>query len=538
MSISSMLGSDSERPSRDSAPPLPVLAAPVSSPASSMVAHQSPPQYSFRKDGSDNVQARRSRTPDGQYNTLKRGTRAMRAYSGGTPDSSNKSAGGLSSGLYRFGPPLRAQPSSEISIFSRDAQGPSAPSSYAQQARRTSLGAIPQRPNSQPVSYTTPPQSQYEGRPLPPDSIHEPAATDCSPITPSKPDNFERFTTVGRTTLERREEQERRMREEANGANANIPQFDSSGRHPASYDSQVKSGASETDNQRKEHTLWNTQDQQRQQIEARRVGQPQAPEAQSSTFDFRRYLSTSQSPFTTGSLRGLQATRHLGGPSTQPEEHPRAIAQPASAASNESLAMDRTNHNPMRLGAEGLYRVSAPALTEGHQLKANEEGQPQQQHHRALLNVVADNMKRGGRVSPLPQAVQGAQSQMSGPAGEPGIKSEFGRMFSGIGSGVGSAMAIAGIVGSGTPTPSGPSPVKRDDRPQRSPFKANDDMVGAKLPRVASRGGRKSRKIKEEEAKVDSESGDGRGTPQLKGARGGKRTRHSHHHHLHQHGHQ
>lgn len=43
------------------------------------------------------------------------------------------------------------------------------------------------------------------------------------------------------------------------------------------------------------------------------------------------------------------------------------------------------------------------------------------------------------RVSPIPQAVLGAQTQAEGPGGEPSIKNEFGRMFSGIGSGVGGA---------------------------------------------------------------------------------------------------
>ncbi|WKT45009.1 hypothetical protein QSH57_009862 [Fusarium oxysporum f. sp. vasinfectum] len=53
---------------------------------------------------------------------------------------------------------------------------------------------------------------------------------------------------------------------------------------------------------------------------------------------------------------------------------------------------------------------------------------------RNLLAI--QEMNRKGRISPLPQAVQGAQLQQPGPTGEPGIKSEFGRMFAGIGNGV------------------------------------------------------------------------------------------------------
>lgn len=64
-------------------------------------------------------------------------------------------------------------------------------------------------------------------------------------------------------------------------------------------------------------------------------------------------------------------------------------------------------------------------------------------HQRNLL-AVHDINRNKGRVSPMPQAVQGAQPQQLGPAGEPGIKSEFGRMFAGIGSGVGMSSPIAG----------------------------------------------------------------------------------------------
>lgn len=56
-------------------------------------------------------------------------------------------------------------------------------------------------------------------------------------------------------------------------------------------------------------------------------------------------------------------------------------------------------------------------------------------HQRNLL-AVHDINRNKGRVSPLPQAVQGAQPQQHGPGGEPGIKNEFGRIFPGIGSGV------------------------------------------------------------------------------------------------------
>jgi hypothetical protein len=73
-----------------------------------------------------------------------------------------------------------------------------------------------------------------------------------------------------------------------------------------------------------------------------------------------------------------------------------------------------------------------------HPPPPQQQQQQQQTLPRLLMVQSAENAsRRGGRSSPLPQAVQGAQPQVSGPAGEPGIRSEFGKMFSGIGSGVG-----------------------------------------------------------------------------------------------------
>lgn len=66
--------------------------------------------------------------------------------------------------------------------------------------------------------------------------------------------------------------------------------------------------------------------------------------------------------------------------------------------------------------------------------KADDEHHAPHGLQRNLLAV--QDINRKGRMSPLPQAVQGAQPQQPGPAAEPGIKSEFGRMFAGIGSGV------------------------------------------------------------------------------------------------------
>jgi hypothetical protein len=122
--------------------------------------------------------------------------------------------------------------------------------------------------------------------------------------------------------------------------------------------------------------------------------------------------------------------------------------------------------------------------------------------------------RRTGRASPLPQAVQGAQAQPLSIGKDPGIKSEFGRMFSGLGSGLGSA------------TPSRGSPM-----PQNGSF-SHDSETGdmLRLQRVNSQQGRKPKRVKDEDV-FDAENNDGRGTPL--GVRGTKRNKLTGHHHYH-----
>lgn len=141
-------------------------------------------------------------------------------------------------------------------------------------------------------------------------------------------------------------------------------------------------------------------------------------------------------------------------------------------------------------------------------------------HQQNLLRV--QDMNRKGRISPLPQAVQGAQPQIPGPPGEAGIKSEFGRMFSGIGSGV-SGLGVSSPVASGAQLPFSSSGLGRRDDPDHTP----QDMI------VDSKGSRESaartkrRKTKDDEAKGDEET-TGRSTPVGKAKR---QKTHSHHHH-------
>jgi hypothetical protein len=144
-------------------------------------------------------------------------------------------------------------------------------------------------------------------------------------------------------------------------------------------------------------------------------------------------------------------------------------------------------------------------------------------HHRNLLGVGLD-AKRGGRASPLPQAVQGAQAQILGPAGEAGIKSELGRVFSGIGSGVGGVTAAT--AGSGPSTPMTVSPFKRDSIAGRS-TNSEATLDDSKTNRPTSTTGKRSRKSRDEDSKADSEPG----TDRLGASAISRRGRHVHHHH-------
>jgi hypothetical protein len=136
--------------------------------------------------------------------------------------------------------------------------------------------------------------------------------------------------------------------------------------------------------------------------------------------------------------------------------------------------------------------------------------QAQQRNHLG----VHQEINRKGRSSPFPQAVQGAQSQHSGPAGEPGIKNEFGKMFSGIGSGVGSMATPGGNTSSGAQTPfSAAGALRREEMEGLTPEGLHVENGAGKLARTGSSRGNRRRKLKEEDGKGDDDSSTGRRTP-------------------------
>ncbi len=128
----------------------------------------------------------------------------------------------------------------------------------------------------------------------------------------------------------------------------------------------------------------------------------------------------------------------------------------------------------------------------------------------------------------MPQAVQGAQAQPKGPGSDPNIKSEFGKLFQGLGGGLSSV-----LTGNGVSTPSRQSPMPHN-RAESMPVGDHIDTV---LARTTSLPGRKPKRLKDEDMNMDVEGAEGgRGTPL--GMRGNKRQKHGfpgHHHHHHPH---
>lgn len=243
----------------------------------------------------------------------------------------------------------------------------------------------------------------------------------------------------------------------------------------------------------------------------------------------RNQSAPTQSPFIAESIRRLREGRPLGFNIPQ-----QTLAPTPSGSSIHLLQQGNGNSRPsmsqdpsMSLGPETSRAGGGP---EQPIVKSDEDSL---QNHRSSLALLLDNSKRG-RISPLPQAVQGAQARVSGPASDPGIKSEFARMFIGIGSGVGRV----GRLGSGTSTPFSPSPTKHIEPERKTPAIGRGEPVELNNSWTGAKAGRKEHKAKNEEPRPPLEVKQSENSAAVTSMRGVKRTRHSHHHHPHQHSHQ
>ncbi|KAL9115156.1 MAG: hypothetical protein Q9227_000950 [Pyrenula ochraceoflavens] len=214
-------------------------------------------------------------------------------------------------------------------------------------------------------------------------------------------------------------------------------------------------------------------------------------------------------------------------PSRSEISHPEAFASYPSG----SLKSDQTPHSERHAFSERQEQskprtyspFSAAYGSQQQQYNFGAVDEPQRKlsedvaQHRSILNLAAEN-KRGGRASPVPQAVQGAQAQFVGP--ETTIKSESGRVFSGIGGGF--STITAGPVRTDTPSVLSASPFRREDAGSRSLI----DEAGSKVARTSSGIGKRGRKARDEALRLDSEPPEGRHTPIAGRVSGSKKTRH------------
>jgi hypothetical protein len=192
----------------------------------------------------------------------------------------------------------------------------------------------------------------------------------------------------------------------------------------------------------------------------------------------------------------------------------RVVEQYHAPPTSDPTSLDRHKTEPLARSLSSSGSAYPGRSLYDYPRKMGEEMQLSKSH----IGFGLEASRRTGRASPLPQAVQGAQAQPLSIGKDPGIKSEFGRMFSGLGSGLGSS------------TPSRGSPLPQNGQSSFSQDPETGDMM--RLQRVNSQQGRKAKRVKDEDV-FDADSNDGRGTPS--GIRGAKRNKPNHagHHHHH-----
>lgn len=231
-------------------------------------------------------------------------------------------------------------------------------------------------------------------------------------------------------------------------------------------------------------------------------------------------------PYSQAQLERYPQSAHPGHPQPVPQAGQSAV--PFESPERHRMVALPPQQQPhyRRTGEDGppppsvAYSNGHPSLFGSPRHRSMDEPAHPMTHQQNFLRV--QDMNRKGRISPLPQAVQGAQPQTPGPPGEAGIKSEFGRMFSGIGSGV-IDLKISNPVTSNPQVPFAGSGLGRRDDSDHTPQDTIMDPKGGRDGSARS----KRRKPKDDEAKGDEES-TGRSTPV---GRAKRQKTHSHHHH-------
>ena len=504
MSISSMLGTNPEDKPREPASVHRTngfgssSAAPMTAPLPTSAPSPTRPEFGTGQ------QVYRAQTPDAYKNHRAGHTRPSRAYSGGPPPRPFSGSQASSPDVFRFGPPLNAfnnQPSSQFS--NTQEKSPYLEDSAMSQARRSSLNNLEQLTNYRQTGFRTPPvepgnnhdSNQRYPRPVNEELLdqrlrHESMNKD-EPILRHKPNSASvpTFYEIDRRApgpAQNQSPTNARPDHAGESSGTNYPFLSRSIRHDQRTDDRPQNGSQNGTEPKNEYPY--------------KARPGTIPSAQT-TEPWKR---PNDSPYT-GLNQAYQDARHV-------PIHP--VDELRQQAMRDSPSISTPTER------------SQPALVADRiDQQMGQMDEPQLQKN--LLGLMVENNKRSGRVSPLPQAVQGAQGRTRGPASEPGIKNEFARMFSGIGSGVGSAMStpVPQELGASISFPS--SPTRTEEVERRTPFSGRNDLVENIKPRVTSRGGRRSRKMKDEESRIDVGNVSGQGLTRSFSARGAKRSRQS-----------
>ena len=506
MSISSMLGSTSEGTSRDSTTIHRGNNLPSSSVASLTAPLQVPGPPPSHTQFANGHPSYRAHTPDTYKNGRSEHTRPSRAYSGDTLQRPFSGVPASSPEIFRLGPPLRVQQTQMSPPFSANSEGiPSFGDPTTDPSRRSSLNALEHLTSSRQPGFRSPPAELLHSHDL--------------PHTVTKPANGE--TMEQRVIEESVNNGEAIFRQNLNSVidpayqeldrRASVPTLT---REPPNDKSGHVGGSGVTN-----YPFLSRSTQQAQVIDDRTPSNNR----------------TALEP-----LRENSYATPQNGPQSAHSTELWSRPNEVQYAGRSPAHLDSRQHHIQQIDSARLRvvhdspSISTPVPRSQNGLTVDRLDQhvgsiEESQHaFKSLPNLLVENNKRSGRISPLPQAVQGAQGRVRGPASEPGIKNEFARMFSGIGSGVGSAMStpVPQELGASISIPS--SPTRMEESGRRTPSGIRSEAGEQTKPRVTtSRGGRRSRKVKDEESRIDIGNISAQGLTRSFSARGAKRSRQS-----------
>lgn len=441
MSISSMLGvAEPDRPPLDQQQ-LPTSRAPSRQSSSSGpplllgAAMSPPPTYSSKfSSGNDYIYNQRSNTPDRMDTSSPTGTRPHRSSSG--------TMGQRPAPFYD--PPPRSTPNSGSMgglpgprYPSPFAPAPHSRDDYGDRNRRTSISGILQRPESQPQLGTTNPPFHSGPSPHPrPESIP-------SLLHSDRPG-----------------------------------QLLANGPEPP-----------------RQNPLSGTYDTRPPGLPALSRLPVTTPAQQSFPPSYERPVLRSLSPELRRSHLNGAEPRGLAPILNQQNDGPLSFQQMARQDSMQSQS-DRSLVGDRSRAANRPYSPFAGSVVSHSNLSMGEvmrKGSEELSQHRAILSLAHDSKR--GRYSPVPQAVQGAQAQT--PVPDAGIKTEQGRVFSGLGGALGTASQPS----TSTPQPMSASPFKQND----SSSKLSEENL-VKMSRSASGASKRARKAMDEDSRGDGES--------------------------------